>query len=1249
LSKARRRGWGLAFRALLLALGFVATSGAAVAQQHVKGEVSAAVENGYARLVFLLTEEIDAQVRLANNIVTITFQKPVDIAVDRLAANASGYVAAARRDPDGKAIRLALARKVTMNSMAAGERLFVDLLPEGWAGLPPGLPRDVIEELARRARDAEKRVRQQRLLTKQTTMTPIRVRVVSQPTFTRYVFEMPELVGVSADNSKDKLTLTFNGSYKFDLADAVATLPMSITGIDSEFDHDSVVVRFSFANKVDIRTFREDNSYVVDVSIPEGRVTPRQDGAVRSDELSTVAAELAGRKNAPEAAEPPKTVPARQGGLSDIGRAVAQAASPAQAAPPAATPPPAPAAAPLQTVPATPAPSPPAAVAMAPPAPVESAPPVVAPAPAAPASPATPAVTPAPTTPAPASSPAEAAARLRGQPAEPARVESDGSVRVGVKRTADNLTLSLPFQRPTPAAIFRRGDGLWLVFDSDATISLTELNPEIGRAIKSAAATRTRDASIVRLKLERPFLVSATADGAVWTITLGTEVVEPTRPLGISRTIVGASRTSVTIPIDDPRDLHRIEDPDAGDTLFVATALAPSRGFLKAQDFVEFRVLASTHGVVIKPLADDLNTELAADKIVITRPTGLILSQTAQSAASGPASYHRNVLDPQSWGFDRQADFRERKSELINAAADAPDSKRFMARADLARFYLARDMAYEAKGVLDVALADHPATSENASALVLRAVCNVMLGRADAALKDLANPFVGNQHDAPLWRAMAFARQGKWAEAREGFRNSEVAMGTLPLEVQRKMMREMVRASIEVGDVTTASTQMNEFESIGIPREMEGPMAVLGGRLNEGLGHMEDARRAYQTAADSWDRPSAAQGKLREIVLRQSLGEFRRPDAIAELETLTAIWRGDATEIEALQMLARLYTEEGRFRDAFQIMRTAMSVHPNSEMTRRIQDEAATTFDALFLAGKGDTLPAIEALALFYDFRELTPIGRRGDEMIRRLADRLVAVDLLYQASELLQHQVDHRLQGAARAQVASRLAVIYLMDRKPDRALAVLRSTRTSELSNELRNQRLLLEARSLSEGGRHDVAIEVIANIAGREATRLRSDIYWAAKRWSDAAEQIELLYGDRWQGFEPLDDTERSDILRAAVGYSLGEDTLGVMRFRERYSAKMGDGIDRRAFDLVTAPLGTTNGEFSDIARALATADTLENFLRDMRARYPETGALPAATQRPPATTPPQRTDPTTTGTIRPAPPPRLPAPGRTAQAY
>ena len=115
-----------------------------------------------------------------------------------------------------------------------------------------------------------------------------------------------------------------------------------------------------------------------------------------------------------------------------------------------------------------------------------------------------------------------------------------------------------------------------------------------------------------------------------------------------------------------------------------------------------------------------------------------------------------------------------------------------------------------------------------------------------------------------------------------------------------------------------------------------------------------------------------------------------RKDVINDLETLTTVWRGDETETEGLKLLAHLYTEDTRYRDAFHVMRTALLAHPNSDMTRKIQDEAAITFESLFLGGKGDALPPVEALGLFYDFRELTPIGRRGDEMIRRLSDRLV-------------------------------------------------------------------------------------------------------------------------------------------------------------------------------------------------------------------------------------------------------------------
>jgi hypothetical protein len=201
-------------------------------------------------------------------------------------------------------------------------------------------------------------------------------------------------------------------------------------------------------------------------------------------------------------------------------------------------------------------------------------------------------------------------------------------------------------------------------------------------------------------------------------------------------------------------------------------------------------------------------------------------------------------------------------------------------------------------------------------------------------------------------------------------------------------------------------------------------------------------------------------------------------------------------------------------------------------------------------------------------------------------------------------------------------------------------------DVSRDMRQQRLLIESRALSDMGRYDVALEVVANIAGPEAGRLRADILWAAHRWREAAEQIELLYGDRWAQFAPLDDVERTDILRAAAGYALGEDALGLGRFRERYAGKMGEGPDRRAFNVITEPVDASGADFRAVAHAVAAVDTLSGFLRDLRARYPGTGALPAPPAiAPPAVAPPKTSaanpDPAATGSI--TRPPRL---GRTA---
>ncbi len=142
----------------------------------------------------------------------------------------------------------------------------------------------------------------------------------------------------------------------------------------------------------------------------------------------------------------------------------------------------------------------------------------------------------------------------------------------------------------------------------------------------------------IRVRLNRPQMPSLTGDAATanWTLTFADTMQAPTQPLTAIRNITDPSRANVTVALAKPGRLHKLVDPDAGDTLLVVTAPPPVRGFIKRQDFVEMSLLESVHGVAIRPNSDDVTAEVAADKIIIGKPGGLTLSSV--SAASDRAA-----------------------------------------------------------------------------------------------------------------------------------------------------------------------------------------------------------------------------------------------------------------------------------------------------------------------------------------------------------------------------------------------------------------------------------------------------------------------------------------------------------------------------------------------------------------------------------------------------------------------------------
>ena len=92
---------------------------------------------------------------------------------------------------------------------------------------------------------------------------------------------------------------------------------------------------------------------------------------------------------------------------------------------------------------------------------------------------------------------------------------------------------------------------------------------------------------------------------------------------------------------------------------------------------------------------------------------------------------------------------------------------------------------------------------------------------------------------------------------------------------------------------------------------------------------------------------------------------------------------------------------------------------------------------------------------------------------------------------------------------------------------------------------------------------------------------------------------------------------------VGYALGDDAIGMARFREKYAPLMSGESDKLAFDAASKPNAANSGDFAAIAKMAASVDTLDGFLREMKARFPDGAARP------------QAADPESTGSLPPIP--------------
>lgn len=1061
---------------------------------------------GFGRLSLAFDEPTQTRISLANGVLIVAFGTPVQVDTAKIARELPSYISVARVDPDGRGMRLALTQTYKANLIEAGDKAFIDLLPESWKGVLPGPPPEAIAELTERLRLAEVRARE--ASRRQVPPSPLTLTTASLPTLERLIFNTPAGTALKSARDGTTLTLTFDKPMTADAAALRSSLPKGFGLIGAEPSKDGLKLTLSVPADWQVRDFSDETGLVVDLLKP---------------------------------AKPPAA------GLTDLEK------------------PPQPAAA-------------------------EGAQHAAAPAEAKPA---------------PAAAPVPAPQAAKAAIVQPVAPEPPpGKVEIA----AADKRLAFRFPRPTGAAAFLDAGTMVLAFDTRDTIDPSTIAGQLPGLIAESTVSREGKVTLVRLRLNGQPLTRFFAEGNAWSLDLGEAAGQPALPVEPQRGIDDRGQTSLVVPLPGLTGVHWLESGPAGLPLAVATALGPTRSTPKSYRFVEFELIPTAQGVAVQPRADDIVARAGTEQITIGRNGGLTVSFDA--AADDPQDKVASdakpppLLDAERWTKLQQGPVRDIGRELAREAAGAARARRSQARLALAQLHLANGLATEALGPLNTLLADDPSMRANREVLFLKGLAAAQMHRDKEALAAFEVPALKADAETGLWRGLVQQRLGRNTQALVDFRRGEGHLDRYPPELQAELREAMARAALATQDMGVAERQIQHLADMSGDAVDPERLALLQAMLNDAGGRADMAMQGYRPLFEAKSRPVAAEAQLRAVKLAdaEKRSDLKVDEAIARLETVAVTWRGGPIEMESLAELNRLYIDQGRWRDAFLVARRANETFSEDPLTRRMHDETAQRFAELFSQGGGDKLPRIEALALSYDFKEFLPVGRRGDEITRLLADRLVELDLLDQAAEILKYQMDKRLTGAARSTVAARLAMIDLMNGKPADAVRALVSTRLVELPADVKRARLLLEAKGLSDLSRSDQALEMLEGEQGGEVDRLRADIFWTGRRWREAGEAYERILDESWRGTTPLSDGQRADVMRAAVSYVMAGESLSLDRLRSKFAQKMAQSVDARTFAFVAGASRSRPSDIREMARAAANADAISEFLKAYRERYP-----------------------------------------------
>jgi len=758
------------------------------------------------------------------------------------------------------------------------------------------------------------------------------------------------------------------------------------------------------------------------------------------------------------------------------------------------------------------------------------------------------------------------------------------------------ISLTIPWTEASAIAVFRRAEYLWVVFDRYEQVDVAKLAKDGAPYITFVEQLPYRNNTILRM-ITRPDINPTTRrEGLNWILDFRSLPMRPTRALEIAAQI-DRPQPNLFLPVAEGGRTVAVEDPEVGDYLIIVPVIPLGNGVYPARSFADVDMPITAQGIVVIPKSDGVRAQASRTGVDIDVDGGMVLSKAlADASASMGAEDKTRTLNIADWQIGKAEDYVRNKQALQNALTDERAEARQEARFRLARFEFVNGFYPETLAILRTMKSADPDVETTPTYRALRGASNMRMLRFGDAVEDFNHFSLANDDDARFWLAAARAKVGDAGAQAQAMIQTGSVVRFYPRAVKIPLALIGVESAIAAGDDFGAQGFLDMIRKEKPTPNEQAAIDYMDGRLNQKIGELQVALQQYRKAEESPSLMYSVLANRDRMELEYKLGTLKTPELIEGLEKLRYRWRGDATELDLLLRLADLYGEQKDFGTALRTLKITTQYFADDSRVDEAAKKMRDIFETLYLNAGADKLPPVTAIGLFDEFRSLVPPGEKGDEMIRKLADRLVAVDLLDQAALLLERQVQFRVTGVDRARIGARLGLVYLLDRQPQKAIDVLRDTQTPEAGRDLNSQRRRLEARALTDLGKISEAMLLLGTDTTPETRQLRAEMYWRAQDWGNAASALSDLVPE--PETSSFNDASARLVLDWATALTLAGDERTLVRVRQRYTGPMSATPYKDVFTLITTPRDRGAMDASTVRQQIQQAEQFKTFMVDYK---------------------------------------------------